>query len=197
MIYPDVKFGSFPASEVALNPLELASRLGAGLDYSNEKIEACIEEFNKVVSYKYAYAEVSVAVSGDICDFGFAKVESRALSTLLCGCDKVFFLAVSAGVGVDRLIIRLEATGKADAFFTDSIASAAIESFCDLISDKISESLNCTRRFSPGYADLPLEFQNELLSRLNAPSSVGISLNSSLLMSPMKSITAIIGIKGQ
>lgn len=197
MIYPDVKFGSIPASEVTLDRVELASRLRAGIDYSNEKLEACIKEFNKAAIYRYAYTEVSVAVSGDVCDFGFTKVESHALSTVLLGCEKAFFLAITAGVGVDRLITRLEATGKADAFFTDSIGSAAVESFCDLVCTKIGKNLNCTRRFSPGYADLPLEFQKDLLSRLNAPSSVGITLNSSLLMSPMKSITAIIGIKGK
>lgn len=197
MIYPDVKFGSVPANEVTLNTLELATRLGAGLDYSNEKIEICIEEFNRAASYRYAYVEVDVTVFGNVCDFGFAKVESHALSTVLCDCNKAFFLAVSAGVGVDRLITRLEAKGKADAFFTDSVGSAAIESFCDLITEKICKDLNCTRRFSPGYADLPLEFQRDMLDRLDAPSSVGITLNSSLLMTPMKSITAIIGIKGK
>ena len=195
MIYPDIKFEAISSEEIVIDTLELASRIGAGLNYSNEKIALCTESFNKAANYKYAYVEIPVKVAQSVCDFGFAKVESGNLSELLCGCDKAFLLAVSAGIGVDRLITRLEATSKADAFFTDSIASAAIESFCDYINEKICKGLNCTKRFSPGYGDVPLTFQKDLLERLNSPSSVGISLNSSLLMSPMKSITAIIGIK--
>ena len=195
MIYPDIKFGTVPAEEIVIDTLELASRLGAGLNYSNEKITICTESFNKVVNYRYAYVEIPVKVFGKVCDFGFSKVEIENLSALLCGCSKAFLLAVSTGIGVDRLITRLEMTSKSDAFFTDSIASAAIESFCDFINEKICKDLNCTKRFSPGYGDVPLAFQKDLLERLNSPSSVGISLTSSLLMSPMKSITAIIGIK--
>ena len=194
MIYPDIKFGALPADEITVDTLELASRLGAGLNYTNEKIKICAEGFNKVANYRYAYVEIPVKIFGTVCDFGFAMIESKNLSDLLCTCDKAILLAVTAGIDVDRLITRLEATSKADAFFTDSIASAAIESFCDLINEKICKGLNCTKRFSPGYGDLPLDFQKALLDRLNSPSSVGISLNSSLLMSPMKSITAIIGI---
>ena len=195
MIYPDVKFGTVRAEEIAIDSLELTARIGAGLNYSNEKIAVCTESFNKAVNYRYAYVKTPVKVDQNVCDFGFSKIESENLSDLLCGCDNAFLLAVSVGIGVDRLITRLEATSKADAFFTDSIASAAVESFCDYINEKICKDLNCTKRFSPGYGDVPLAFQKDLLERLNSPSSVGISLNSSLLMSPMKSITAIIGIK--
>ena len=50
-------------------------------------------------------------------------------------------------------------------------------------------------RFSPGYGDLPLDFQKEFLKITDASRKLGISLNDSLLMSPSKSVTAIIGIK--
>ena len=50
-------------------------------------------------------------------------------------------------------------------------------------------------RFSPGYGDLPLEFQREIFRALDVPRRIGVSLGSSCLMSPSKSVTAIVGIK--
>lgn len=49
-------------------------------------------------------------------------------------------------------------------------------------------------RFSPGYGDLPLALQPDLLNFLNAQRWVGITVGKTLLMSPMKSVTAIMGI---
>lgn len=49
-------------------------------------------------------------------------------------------------------------------------------------------------RFSPGYGDLPLALQPDLLNFLNAQRWVGITVGETLLMSPMKSVTAIMGI---
>ncbi|MCR5275107.1 MAG: Vitamin B12 dependent methionine synthase activation subunit, partial [Clostridiales bacterium] len=49
--------------------------------------------------------------------------------------------------------------------------------------------------FSPGYGDLPIEVQKEFLPLLDAERRLGITLSDSYLMSPSKSVTAIIGIE--
>ena len=53
--------------------------------------------------------------------------------------------------------------------------------------------LYCNYRFSPGYGDLPLSVQPTVLAALDAQRRLGITLSSSLLMTPTKSVTAIIG----
>ncbi len=50
-------------------------------------------------------------------------------------------------------------------------------------------------RFSPGYGDLPLAFQRQLLDALQADRRIGIGLTDTLLMTPSKSVSAIIGIR--
>jgi cobalamin-dependent methionine synthase I len=50
-------------------------------------------------------------------------------------------------------------------------------------------------RFSPGYGDLPLEMQKDVMTALDCGRTVGITLTDSLLMTPSKSVTAIIGMK--
>ena len=195
MIRPDIKYGVISAAELKIDRRELAARVGAGIDYSSDSLTDLVKRFEQNSNYRYAYCKLPVTVSKAICDLGFARVESRDLASLLTGCKEAIILAVSVGIGVDRLIARLEATSRADAFFADAIGSAAAESLCDLVCKQLEAEHSCTGRFSPGYGDFPLEFQRELLSRLNADASVGITLNSSLLMTPMKSITAVIGIK--
>ena len=48
-------------------------------------------------------------------------------------------------------------------------------------------------RFSPGYGDLPLALQREVFAALDCPRRIGLTLSDSLLMSPTKSVTALIG----
>ena len=49
-------------------------------------------------------------------------------------------------------------------------------------------------RFSPGYGDFSLTYQLDFDRILNMRNTLGITLNDALLMTPSKSITAVIGI---
>lgn len=49
-------------------------------------------------------------------------------------------------------------------------------------------------RFSPGYGDFSLTHQTDFFRLLQLEKNLGMSLNSALLMSPSKSITAVIGV---
>ena len=54
--------------------------------------------------------------------------------------------------------------------------------------------LPLSARFSAGYGDVPLELQRDIFALLDCPRRIGLTLNESLLMSPSKSVTAIVGI---
>ena len=195
MIYNDIIFGSTSPKDFEISKIELATRLNTNVNFEYEFINQYIDEFNKAVNYKYAYVRLPISVSNNVCDFGFATVESNSLSRVLRDCQEVFIMAVTTGIEIDRLITKLYLKQDSSAFFIDSIGSAAVESYADYLNKEICQNLNTTNRFSPGYADFPLEFQRNLLARINANQTVGITLNNELFMTPMKSITAIIGIK--
>ena len=195
MIYNDIIFGSASPKDFEINKIELAARLKTDVNFEDELLSKCIDEFNQIVNYKYAYVKVPVSTTNDVCDFGFSNVKSASLSRVLASSKEVFIMAVSTGIEVDRLITKLYLKKDPSAFFIDAIGSAAIESFADYINEKICQNLNTTNRFSPGYADFPLDFQKNLIARINANQTVGITVNNELFMTPMKSITAIIGIK--
>lgn len=194
MSYPDVCSGCIPAESLVLNPSETAARLSAGRDFRHERVDECLKKLMGVMECRYAYARTGLSVGDGACDFGFMRVYSRDLSRNLKGCTEAFVFAVTLGQGVDRLLLRLAATSAADRFIADGLASSAAEALCCSVSDMLGSQAVCRPRFSPGYGDFPLEFQPEVLSRLNAGTALGITLTEALLMVPSKSITAVMGI---
>ncbi len=196
MKHSDVKIITANAEEIEINRNELALRLKTDRNYESEIIEKCRKQFNKVVNYRCAYIRIPVDLSQEnICKFDFAEVHSKNLYKNLQGCKEVFVFAVTTGIAVDRLLARLNITSQAEHFITDGLSSAAIESFCDYVSDILKSGLQCASRFSAGYGDFSITFQKPLLERLSASETLGITLNSAYLMTPVKSITAIMGIK--
>ena len=58
-----------------------------------------------------------------------------------------------------------------------------------------SKFIYTKNRFSPGYGDFDIVYQKDIFAILDCPKRIGLTLNSSLMMSPSKSVTAIIGFK--
>ncbi|MBQ9460331.1 MAG: hypothetical protein IJU51_00215 [Clostridia bacterium] len=197
MTYSDIKIITASPDDFEINRNELAQRLRCDRNSQIVLPESCTAAFNSAVRYKCAYIRTSVELNEYICDFGFMKIPSRDLYRNLTGCSEAFVMAFTTGIAVDRLLARLNITSQAEHFITDALSSAAIESFCDYACRIIRENTGCVPRFSPGYGDLDITFQEPLLSRLSARETLGITLNSAFLMTPVKSITAIMGIKKQ
>ena len=172
--HPDVCEGCLPAEAVVLNRNEIAARLHASRTFEDPLIDRCLARLLSVVSYKYCYVRLPVSFpEANLCNF----------------------FAVTAGIGVDRLLSRLSAAGTAENFITDALSSAAVESLCDAVSEMLGRNCSCRPRFSPGYGDLSIDFQQPFLERIDAYARLGVTLNEARLMTPMKTITAIMGIK--
>lgn len=100
----------------------------------------------------------------------------------------------------ERTIARLQATSPLDALLFDACASSMTEEAAQAASQRIAEladeaGLVPTKRFSPGFGDLTLELQDAFLQTIDAGKLLGIHAGSSHLMTPMKSVTAIVGLK--
>ena len=160
-------------------------------------LNICKSEALGAISYKVCYCELSVSINEDLCDFGILSVRSKNLSKNLCECSKVIVFAASIGIGIDRLIARYSKISPSKALLLQAIGTERVEALCDAFCKDIAEeyATSVKPRFSPGYGDLPLEIQKDILALLDAQRRIGVTLNDSLLMSPSKSITAFIGIK--
>ncbi|MBR5429732.1 MAG: methionine synthase [Firmicutes bacterium] len=115
----------------------------------------------------------------------------------LQGCHQALLFAVTLSAGADLAIRRAESRDLARALCLDCCATAAVEQVCGLIEDRLREVCpGCcfTTRFSPGYGDLPLNLQGPLLELLDAPRRIGLCVNDHHILTPRKSVTAIIGL---
>jgi cobalamin-dependent methionine synthase I len=79
------------------------------------------------------------------------------------------------------------------------LGSERIEALCDALcaewkEDYASRGFVLRPRFSAGYGDLPLTLQNDIFESLQCSKHIGLTLCDSLLMSPTKSVTAIVGV---
>ncbi len=188
-------YGEIPQSEIFLDSVELAARLKTKKGYTDDTIAKCEQEVRKVVQCRYSAARVKASYPREgFIDLGFGEFQSFDLYHNLSGAKEAFVFAVTLGLGVDRHLMRLYSLSAAEHFISDGIASALAEAACDRVNDILADGLIVRQRFSPGYGDLPLELQPKVLETVNAGRLLGITLSSSLLMTPKKSITAVMGI---
>ncbi len=174
---------------------EIKRRLSLSRDFDVSVFDGMLERVLSEITPKCCYIKTNVSVCGKQVDLGFAKVESSALAKNLSGCKDAFVFAVTLGHSVDRMLSRLSRLSPAEFFVCDGICSALAENVCDEAEKVIKGNLDCKPRFSPGYGDLDISVQRDVLTSLNAEKLLGITLTDSNLMIPQKSITAVVGIR--
>ena len=174
---------------------------GAGADGSIRTLALqCISECKDLAKGRVCYAEYPIIFDSNdtsIIDLGFCKVKSEKLSRNLFGCERIVLFAATVGIGFDRLISKYSAVSPSRSLCVSAIGTERIEALCDIFCDELSERYGMTRpRFSAGYGDLPLSLQIDIFKALECYKNIGVSLNDSIFMTPVKSVTAIVGVKG-
>ncbi len=193
-----IDYQIIPTEELVLNEGEVARRLHTSRGFEMDEIDACLAELKAVANVKFSAVRVPVNYLGEDClNCGFGEFKSATLMKNLQGCKEVFIFAVTLGLGVDRLLTQLSLVSPSKHFITDALASSMAEAAAEAAEEIIKGKLDCRPRFSPGFGDLSLAVQPRILELLNAQRLLGITINKSLLMSPGKSVTAIVGIKNE
>lgn len=153
-------------------------------------LDEAISETESVIHCRLCWLETDLPLHIPV---GLGEDLCRHLS----GCSKAVLFAATLGIGLDRLIVRYGKTSPAKALLLQAVGTERIEALCDLFCADTAARYSprqTTGRFSPGYGDLPLEFQKEIFRILDCPKAIGLTLNDSMIMSPVKSVTAVIGI---
>ena len=169
-------------------------------EYESEALQKlydeCLKEYKKAASYKAVcrLTDVTCTLEDEVC-LGFCRIKNKALYSNLSDCSSAMVFAATLGAGVDRLLLRYSKISPVHAVVLSSIASSAIEVWCDEVNAEISSIYETKPRFSPGYGGVRLQYQKDVLSFLDAERKVGITLSDSFMMMPVKSVTAFVGIK--
>ena len=163
-----------------------------------QRVNSLKPKFIDSLRCKACYAVVPIFISDCNIDLELFSVHSEDLAKCLRGCSHAIVFAATIGVEVERLRRIAAVASPLNHLIYDSMGTTAIECFCDELCrdwDKEFSTYKLRPRFSPGYGDLALETQIELLRSLDAQRKIGLTLSDSLLMIPQKSVTAIVGLK--
>ncbi len=126
-------------------------------------------------------------------------LQGKKIGQHLAGCEKVIALSATVGEDIEEDITKRFSSGEySSAVLMDAAATAAVEQLADGMEKAISPKMAAQGfllkwRFSPGYGDWPLEQQPELI-RLAKAEQIGVKLTTSMMLTPRKSITALIGL---
>ena len=163
-----------------------------------EQVEACARELLEIIRPRWSWRAVDIAFeeSGVRLESGLL-LPGADLKAHLAGCDRAAVFCATLGAETDALIRRAERLDMGRALTLDCCASAAVETVCDRIETELQGKFpGCffPFRYSPGYGDLPLEVQGQLLELLDAPRRAGLCATGNHLLTPRKSVTAILGV---
>ena len=189
--------GMLSFSEISVSDEELSARLGRKVSADEESVKKAIADISCVSNPTFVATRVKISeVKEDNVVFDGFSVFSASLSRYFSGASESFMFVATLGVEVDRLIAKKRALSVSDGFIYDAVASAMIEAVCDALEKRITAGEETKNRFSPGYADCPISAQKDFFKILRADKYIGVKLLDSMLMSPMKSVSAFIAIKG-
>ena len=170
------------------------SELKNTLNQVEKDLSACL-------SYRVCYRRIPITWEESFPILPF-PCKSKKLADSIKGSGEIIIFAATIGLEIDRYIARNQKISPSKALLAQAYGAERIEELCESFCNEIKEELKrenlcTTKRFSPGYGDLPLETQVDIFKLLDCSRQIGVSLNESLLMSPSKSVTAVFGIKKQ
>lgn len=180
----------------SINYNEAIRYLGDSRVQMNSQMESLITQCEdliiKAATPRYIYKEIPLENS--------PLLVGNDIKNHLKDCTSSIIIAATLGADIDKIIRTYQVSDMAKAVVLDSMASVAIEQVCTEIDEILAKEFspyNLTWRFSPGYGDYPIELQKEYINLLDAPRKIGLCLSESLMLTPTKSVTAILGLSNE
>ena len=92
-------------------------------------------------------------------------------------------MAATIGIDIEKEIRRHSYSNLTKGLIIDSCGTTAIEEVCDIVQNNLEkvflkQDKFITMRYSPGYGDLPIEKNIDILNVLNAQKQIGLTITS-------------------
>lgn len=167
----------------------------------NKLIDDTIKECKELIVPRYIYAEYKNEIKDDGVHIKGSNLvlKGNDIKNHLIFSNEIVIMAVTIGSNIEKKISLYERINLTKAMILDSCATTAVEELCDKVealikSEARKKSLGITFRYSPGYGDLPLNIQKDIISILKADKTIGLTTSPHHILFPRKSVTAIIGL---
>ncbi len=183
---------------------EVVRYLGYGAhavdDKTLEMIRSSLKELDQINRYRVVYRIFELQVSGeDKVQIGKLQITSKNLAKNVRGCRQAILLGATLGIETDMRMKKYAVTDMARYVVLQAGAATVLEEELDRWQQELAERLRKENdylrpRFSPGYGDLDIRHQKEVLQMLDAGKTIGLTMTDGYMLTPTKSVTAIIGI---
>ena len=175
--------------------------LGVRSDPTGEargSLEALAGELGERFSPRHVLRVLEIRREGPALMLGnLVSLPGQMARDMLRDCERAALLVCTLGVGFDARMRTEQARDMSRAVMLDALGSAWVEAGCDAAEKELAArfpGMYLTDRFSPGYGDLPLSAQPEILAATDAARRLGAQATESCLINPQKTVTAVIGI---
>ncbi len=175
---------------------------GEAMDqHTLQVIKNLISTCSEMIEPKGVFVVREVIPSQDMEEISIPETRfhtGKTIVKMVNGASQIIFFLATIGPGPERLSRSLIASGQyLEGYIADLIGSKLTEATAQYVHDFIKEScsragLKITNRYSPGYCGWKVDEQQKLFG-LFPEGSCGITLSESCLMSPIKSISAMVG----
>ena len=197
LTYPDLN----------ITPAEIYEQMGYGNAVPDADVQAeterMIQRVQKILRPRFCFfiTKATLDTSNDTLTTCTATMQiGKIISRQLRGSSAFVFFVATAGMEFEELQEQLKAEGDmVSIFIADAMGSVIAEKAADCMELALqqtlaSSGLKHTNRFSPGYCGWHVSQQHLLFSHFPTPEPSGITLSDSSLMTPIKSVSGVIGI---
>lgn len=171
------------------SPSDLSARTGALL-------ESATDEFARLAEPRGVAEDVSAAEFAAVYEGEGLNSHETPLAQIWPRADSLALFAATLGEPVSTRIAELFAAGDmAAGFVLDAVASVSADLLTDRLACRFRKCVSGERTavlgYSPGYCGWHISGQRKLFERLG-PDDIGITLNDSCLMQPLKSVSGVL-----
>ena len=197
---------SIHKDKISIPPSGILPMLGTPQEELDSFTESLIMEYTdrcrSVMEPRGGYArfEVVIPSSGEEIEIqGHRFSTGKVVRNMLRDADEFALFVTTAGPGPEKLAKDLIKQGMyLEGLIADTVASVIVESAANQVEEHIkdlaaSAGKKITNRYSPGYCAWDVSEQQKLFALL-PEGFCGITLSETSLMSPIKSVSGIIGI---
>lgn len=197
----------FPFGEIAVtlhDLFEWAPQQSRGLDDFPDVLQETLSTAEPLILARGGYRILSLdACNEDTLTLGGLLFETGKIITKpFRKADHVAVFACTAGPGIQTACVDFITKGESlKAYIMDTVGTVVVEKAMNRIATELEREAaqsgwQCTNRYSPGYCGWRVDEQQKLWSLLPA-GYCGITLNAASLMTPVKSISGMIGLGQQ
>lgn len=126
-------------------------------------------------------------------------LEGLDIAQHLDGALECAVMVCTLGLANEQRLKSLQASSPADALMFNAAGSALVESVAEACEAQVraeaaERGLFANYRYSPGYGDLPVALQPQIVRVLGADKIMGVTANAASLLTPVKTVTAFVGL---